>query len=78
LSNFRFESWLLTEQIAKVLGLPAVALTPTAQLAANGQEWVWFDADSLMVIWQGSSFQHGFPAESLNEALDRVGRLDVG
>ena len=40
MSNSRFEPWLLTEQTAKVLGLPAVALTPTAQLAANGQESV--------------------------------------
>jgi hypothetical protein len=36
MSNFRFESWSLNEQTAKVLGLPAVALTPTAQLAASG------------------------------------------
>ena len=38
MSNFRFEPWSLNEQTAKVLGLPAVALTPTAQLAASGQE----------------------------------------
>ena len=40
MSNSHFEPWLLTEQTAKVLGLPAVALMPTAQLAANGQESV--------------------------------------
>ena len=38
MSNFRFEPWSLNEQTAKVLGLPAVALLPTAQLAASGQE----------------------------------------
>ena len=75
MSNFRFESWSLNEQTAKVLGLPAVALTPTAQLAANGQEWVWFDPDSAMAIWQGLGFQHGFPAGSLDEALDKYGKV---
>ncbi|MFZ4792040.1 MAG: hypothetical protein ACOYMW_14305 [Candidatus Competibacteraceae bacterium] len=78
MSNFRFESWSLNEQTAKVLGLPAVALTPTAQLAASGQEWVWFDPDSLMAIWQGPSFQHGFPAGSLDEALEQVQQGAVG
>jgi hypothetical protein len=76
--RLRFEPWLLNEQNAKILGLPAVALTPAAQLAANGRESVWFDSEALMAIWQGPSFQHGFPAGSLGEALDRVGRLDVG
>jgi hypothetical protein len=36
MSNFRFEPWSLNEQTAKILGLPTVALTPTAQLVANG------------------------------------------
>ena len=78
MSNSRFEPWLLTEQTAKVLGLPAVALTPTAQLAANGQESVWFDSEASMAIWQGSDFQHGFPAGLMDEALDRIHRLEVG
>lgn len=76
--HLRFESWLLNEQTAKILGLPAVALTPTAQLAANGQEWVWFDSEALMAIWQGPGFQHGFPAGSLNEALESVAQWAVG
>ena len=78
MSNSRFEPWLLTEQTAKVLGLPAVALMPTAQLAANGQQWVWFDSEASMAIWQGPDFQHGFPAGSMDEALDRIHRLEVG
>jgi len=39
MSNFRVEPWPLNEQTAKILGLPAVVLTPTAQRAAHGQEW---------------------------------------
>ena len=78
MSNLHFEPWSLTEQTAKVLGLPAVALTPTAQLAANGQESVWFDPDSLMAIWQGPDFQHGFPAASMDEALEQVRQGAVG
>jgi hypothetical protein len=61
-----------------ITGLPTVALTPTAQLVANGQEWVWFDPDSAMAIWQGPGFQHGFPTASLDEALDRVACRSVG
>ena len=78
MSNNRFELWSLHEQTAKILGLPTVALTPTAQLAASGQESVWFDPDSALAIWQGPGFQHGFPAGSLDAALNRIDRLDVG
>ena len=38
--NSRYEPWPLNEQTAKVLGLPLVALTPTAQRVANRQEWL--------------------------------------
>lgn len=78
MSNKRFESWSLNEQTAKVLGLPVAALIHAAQLAANGQESVWFAPDLAMAIWQGPGFQHGFPAGSLDKALDRVDRLDMG
>ena len=78
MSNFRVEPWPLNEQTAKILGLPAVALTPTAQRAAHGQEWRWFDPDSAMVIWQGPGFQHGFPAVLLDEALESVAQRAVG
>ena len=78
MSNSHFEPWLLTEQTAKVLGLPAVALMPTAQLAANGQESVWFDSEASMAIWQGPDFQHGFPAGSMDEALEQVRQGAVG
>jgi len=78
MSNSHFEPWLLTEQTAKVMGLPAVALTPTAQLAANGQQWVWFDSEASMAIWQGPDFQHGFPAGSMDEALEQVRQCAVG
>ena len=73
--SLRFEPWLLNEQNAKALGLPVAALIPAAQLAVDGQESVWFDPDAAMAIWQGPGFQHGFPAGSLDDALDRVGRL---
>ena len=76
--SLRFEPWLLNEQNAKALGLPVAALIPAAQLAVDGQESVWFDSEASMAIWQGSDFQHGFPAGSMDEALDRIHRLDVG
>ncbi len=78
MSNSTFEPWPLTEQTAKVLGLPLVALTPTAQLVANSREWLWFDPLAHVAIWQGPAWQHGFPADSLDEALARVERLEVG
>ena len=43
MSKSPYEPWLLNERTAKVLGLPLIALTPTAQLIANNQEWLWFD-----------------------------------
>lgn len=78
MSNSPFEPWPLTEQTAKVLGLPLVALTPTARLVANGTEWLWFDPLAHVAIWQGPDAQHGFPADSLDEAMARVIRRAVG
>jgi hypothetical protein len=51
--NSRYEPWPLDQQTAKVLSLPLVALTPTAQLVANRQEWLWFDPTAAVAIWQG-------------------------
>jgi len=67
-----------TNKPPKYLGLPLVALTPTAQLVANRQEWVWYDPAAAVAIWQGPDAQHGFPADSLAEALARVERRAVG
>ena len=78
MSNSPFEPWPLNEQTARVLGLPPAALTPTAQLVANGTEWLWFDPAAAMAIWQGPAWQHGFPADSLDEALTMVDRRAVG
>jgi len=78
MSNTPFEPWPLDERTAKVLGLPLVALTPTARLVANGAEWLWFDPAAAVAIWQGPAWQHGFPADSLDEALARVERRAVG
>lgn len=78
MSNTPFEPWPLDERTAKVLGLPLVALTPTARLVANGAEWLWFDPAAAVAIWQGPVWQHGFPADSLDEALARVERRAVG
>lgn len=77
-SNSPFEPWPLNEQTAKVLGLPLMALTATAQLVANSREWLWFDPVAHVAIWQGPDAQHGFPAASLVEALDCVERRMVG
>ena len=74
----RFEPWPLNEQAATVLGLPAAALTPTAQLVANGRNWLWFDPEAEVAIWQGPDAQHGFPARSLAEALACVEQHAVG
>ena len=78
MSNSPFEAWPLNEQTAKVLGLPLIALTPTAQLIANGTEWLWFEPVAQVAIGQGPDAQHGFPADSLEEALDCVERRAVG
>jgi hypothetical protein len=43
MSHLSFESWPLNAQTAQVLGLPAAALTPTAELMANSTEWLWFE-----------------------------------
>lgn len=77
-SNSPFEPWPLNEQTAKVLGLPLMALTATAQLVANSREWLWFDPVAHVAIWQGPDAQHGFPVASLAEALDCVERRMVG
>ncbi|HHW78823.1 MAG TPA: hypothetical protein GX399_17620 [Xanthomonadaceae bacterium] len=63
--NSRYEPWPFHQQTAKVLGLPLVALTPTAQLVANRQEWLWFDPTAAVAIWQGPAWRHGFPTASL-------------
>jgi hypothetical protein len=77
-SKSPYEPWPLDERTAKVLGLPPIALTPTAQLIANRTEWLWFDPAAHVAIWQGPDAQHGFPADSLEEALERVERQAVG
>jgi hypothetical protein len=78
MSNLPYEPWPLTEQTAIVLGLPLAAVTPTAQLIANDQEWLWFDPAERLAIWQGPDVQRGFPAASLEEALECVERRTVG
>ena len=78
LSNSPFKPWPLDERTAKVLGLPLVALIPTAQRVANGTAWLWFDPAEGLAIWRGPAWQHGFPAHSLDEALARVNRRAVG
>jgi len=78
MSNPAYEPWPLTEQTATVLGLPPVAVTPTARLVANRTEWLWFDLAEGLAIWRGPDGQHGFPAASLAEALARVRRRAVG
>jgi hypothetical protein len=78
MSTSPFEPWPLNEQTAKILGLPLVALTPHAQLWANSTEWLWFEPMEHVAIWQGPDAQHGFYADSLDEALERIERQAVG
>ncbi|HRF45872.1 MAG TPA: hypothetical protein PLD30_16840 [Candidatus Competibacteraceae bacterium] len=66
--NSSFESWPLKEQTAKILGFPQVAVTPTAQILADGDGWLWFEPAA----------QRDFPAASQEEALARVQRRAVG
>lgn len=76
--NLTFELWLLNEQTAHLLGLPLIAVTDTAQLMANGREWIWFEPVAQVAIWQGPDFQHGFPADSLENALDCIEQQVLG
>jgi hypothetical protein len=78
LSNSPVEPWPLDQRTAKVLGLPLVTLTPTAQQVANGTAWLGFDPAERLAIWRGPAWQHGFPAHSLEEALAPVNRRAVG
>ncbi|MCB1921407.1 MAG: hypothetical protein KDJ28_15725 [Candidatus Competibacteraceae bacterium] len=66
--NSSFESWPLKEQTAKILGLPQVAVTPAAQILADGDGWLWFEPAA----------QRDFPAASQEEALARVQRRAMG
>jgi hypothetical protein len=38
---------------------------------------VWFDPAEGLAMWRGPDGQHGFPAASLEEALDCVERWAV-
>lgn len=78
MSNSTFEPWPLNESMANVLGLPLIAVTDTAQLMANGREWIWFEPVAQVAIWQGPDFQHGFSANSLENALDCVEQRALG
>jgi hypothetical protein len=78
MSKSPYEPWLLNERTAKVLGLPLIALTPTAQLIANRQEWLWFDLATHLAIWQGPTTRYGFSVVSLAAALDRIERRAMG
>ena len=78
MSDSPYESWPLDEPSAKVLGLPSIALTPTAQRVANGTQWLWFDLAPVVAIGQGPAWPHSFPAASLAEALERVWQRLVG
>ena len=69
MSRPALESWPLNEPSAKVLGLPAAALTPTARLVANRTEGLWFDPAERLTIGRGLDGPHGLPAASLAEAL---------
>jgi hypothetical protein len=64
------------ERTARVLGLPLLAVTPTARLVANRTEWLWFDPAEGLAIWRGPDGRHGFPARSLEEALAWVGQVE--
>ena len=77
MSNAPFEPWPLAAPTGKVLGLPLVALTPTVQRVANGTAWLWFDPAAAVALGQGPAWLHGFPADSLEEALDGVARRAV-
>lgn len=78
MSHSPFETWLLNEQTVKVLGLPLITLTATTRLWANNTQWLWFEPIPHMAIWQEPPMQHGFHADSLDEALERIEPRAVG
>ena len=49
--NASFEFWPLNEQTAKILGFPQVAVTPTAQILADGDGWLWFEPIKQIAVW---------------------------
>jgi len=66
------EPWPLTESTANLLGLPLSAVTPTTQLLACGDGWLWFEPREQIAMWYGFTGQHRFPAASLEEAFQCV------
>ncbi|HRW67230.1 MAG TPA: hypothetical protein P5032_16070 [Candidatus Competibacter sp.] len=78
MANSPFEPWPLNEQTAKILGLPLVAVTSTAQLPACGDGWLWFEPIEQIAVWYRFTGQHAFPAASLTEALQCVEQGAIG
>jgi len=58
--------------------VPLVVLTSYAPVWANPTEWLWFELMEHVAIGQGPDGQHGFHADSLDEALECVARRAVG
>ncbi|MCB1918658.1 MAG: hypothetical protein KDJ28_01605 [Candidatus Competibacteraceae bacterium] len=78
MKNSKLKPCRLSASVANLLGLPAAALTPGAQLLISDTEHLWFDSVAGVAIWQREGLQQGFPADSLEEALARVRCDNVG
>ncbi|MCB1919084.1 MAG: hypothetical protein KDJ28_03760 [Candidatus Competibacteraceae bacterium] len=49
-----------------------------ARLELLQPEWLWFEPMAHVAIWQGPDAQHGFHADSLDEALECIERQAMG
>lgn len=78
MSKVLLQPCVLNEQVAYLLGLPAVALQPGVQFWVSDTEWLWFEPLTGVAIWQGEGIQHGFPADSVEAALESVAQQAVG
>jgi hypothetical protein len=60
-SNSPFEPWPLNEQTAKVLGLPLMALTATAQRVANSRNGYGLTLSRVSPFGRGQTRNTAFP-----------------
>ncbi|MDQ5910504.1 MAG: hypothetical protein QG599_2601 [Pseudomonadota bacterium] len=72
MSKVLLQPCVLNEKVAYLLGLPAVALQPGVEFWVSDTNWLWFEPSTGVAIWQGLDVLHGFPADSLEAALESV------
>ena len=73
-----YERWSLDAASQRVLQIPPGAPDPDCELAADGAHWLLFYPSRKLAVGRGPGWLHGFPAASLDDALDRLARGDTG